>query len=186
MKAPVGLLSRRPVCAANAACSARQGLRYFRGAGGGGLRLPASASCLAWHSHPAGRCPNSSSLFRPLAAVVAVANYGLLALNNPKADGLHTKIQVAALEDFLCCADFKSLTRRTVWQGCVFFLAKTVICKLFMNPIDKVGKQEYSFSSRTDRVLKQVESVRQEVLETVKQLKNSRCFPFGSISAPGF
>ena len=74
MKAPVGLLSRRPVCAANAACSARQGLRYFRGAGGGGLRLPASASCLGWHSHPAGRCPNSSSLFRPLAAVVAVAN----------------------------------------------------------------------------------------------------------------
>ena len=74
MKAPVGLLSRRPVCAANAACSARQGLRYFRGAGGGGLRLPASALCLARHSHPAGRCPNSSSLFRPLAAVVAVAN----------------------------------------------------------------------------------------------------------------
>ena len=74
MKAPVGLLSRRPVCKANAACSARQGLRYFRGAGGGGLRLPASASCLARHSHPAGRCPNSSSLFRPLAAVVAVAN----------------------------------------------------------------------------------------------------------------
>ena len=74
IKAPVGLLSRRPVCKANAACSARQGLRYFRGAGGGGLRLPASASCLEWHSHPAGRCPNSSSLFRPLAAVVAVAN----------------------------------------------------------------------------------------------------------------
>ena len=73
MKAPVGLLSRRPVCAANAACSARQGLCYFRGAGGGGLRLPASASCLGRHSHPAGRCPNSSSLFRPLAAVVAVA-----------------------------------------------------------------------------------------------------------------
>ena len=74
MKAPVGLLSRRPVCKANAACSARQGLCYFRGAGGGGLRLPASASCLGRHSHSAGRCPNSSSLFRPLAAVVAVAN----------------------------------------------------------------------------------------------------------------
>ena len=29
-----------------------------------------------------------------------------------------------------------------------------LFCKLFMNPIDKVGKQEYSFSSRTDRVLK--------------------------------
>ena len=38
-----------------------------------GLRLPASASCLGRHSHPAGRCPNSSSLFRPLAALVAVA-----------------------------------------------------------------------------------------------------------------
>ena len=75
MKAPVGLLSRRPVCKANAACSARQGLRYFRGAGGGGLRLPASASCLARHSHPAGRCSNSSSLFPPLAAVVAVAHF---------------------------------------------------------------------------------------------------------------
>ena len=91
MKAPVGLLSRRPVCKANAACSARQGLRYFRGAGGDGLRLPASASCLGRHSHPAGRGPNSSSLFLPQAAVVAVANYGLLALNNPKAVGLHTK-----------------------------------------------------------------------------------------------
>ena len=48
--------------------------RYFRGARGGGLRLPASALCLGRHSHSAGRCPNSSSLFRPLAAVVAVAN----------------------------------------------------------------------------------------------------------------
>ena len=108
MKAPVGLLSRRPVCVANTARSARQGLRYFRGAGGDGLRLPASASCLGRHSHPAGRGPNSSSLFLPQAAVVAVANYGLLAPSNPKAVGLHTKIQVAALKDFLCCADFKA------------------------------------------------------------------------------
>ncbi|RJV77211.1 hypothetical protein DWY76_06795 [Faecalibacterium sp. AF27-11BH] len=38
-----------------------------------GLRLPASASCLERHSHPTGRGPNSSSLFPPLAAVVAVA-----------------------------------------------------------------------------------------------------------------
>ena len=91
MKAPVGLLSRRSVCKANAACSARQGLRYFRGAGGDGLRLPASASCLGRHSHPAGRGPNSSSLFLPQAAVVAVANYGLHAPSNPKAVGLHTK-----------------------------------------------------------------------------------------------
>ena len=36
-------------------------------------RLPAAASCLGRHAHPAGRSPNSSSLFLPLAAVVAVA-----------------------------------------------------------------------------------------------------------------
>ena len=45
----------------------------FRRAGPDGLRCPASASCLGRHSHPAGRCPNSSSLYPPLAAVVAVA-----------------------------------------------------------------------------------------------------------------
>ena len=41
-----------------------------------GLRHPASASCLGRHSHLAGRCPNNSSLFPPLAAVVAVAPKG--------------------------------------------------------------------------------------------------------------
>ena len=39
----------------------------FRCAGPDGLRHPASASCLGRHSHPAGRCPNSSSLHPPLA-----------------------------------------------------------------------------------------------------------------------
>ena len=38
-----------------------------------GSRLPAAASCLGRHAHPAGRSPNSSSLFPPQAAVVAVA-----------------------------------------------------------------------------------------------------------------
>ena len=38
-----------------------------------GLRHPASASCLGRHARLAGRCPNNSSLFPPLAAVVAVA-----------------------------------------------------------------------------------------------------------------
>ena len=60
--------------------------RRFRRAGSDGLRPPTSASCLGRHSHPAGRCPNSSSLYPPLAAVVAVANKGLLALDNPKAE----------------------------------------------------------------------------------------------------
>ena len=37
---------------------------------------------------------------------------GLLAPFNPKEDGLHTKKLAASLNAFLCCADFKSLTRR--------------------------------------------------------------------------
>ena len=37
------------------------------------LRHPASASCLGRHLRLAGRCPNNSSLFPPLAAVVVVA-----------------------------------------------------------------------------------------------------------------
>ena len=108
MKAPVGLLSRGPVCKANAACSARQGRsdfdvlhlggvcsllphkrerekrQRFRRAGSDGLRHPASASCLGRHSHLAGRCPNSSSLYPPQAAVVAVANKGCSPLIIPK------------------------------------------------------------------------------------------------------
>ena len=49
---------------------------FLVGAGGlkePGSRLPAAASCLGRHAHPAGRSPNSSSLFLPLAAVVAAA-----------------------------------------------------------------------------------------------------------------
>ena len=42
-----------------------------------GLRHPASASCLGRHLRLAGRCPNNSSLFPPLAAVVVVALWHL-------------------------------------------------------------------------------------------------------------
>ena len=42
-----------------------------------GLRHPADASCFEQHSHPAGRCPNSNSLFPPQAAVVAVAGHSI-------------------------------------------------------------------------------------------------------------
>ena len=45
----------------------------FRRAGSDGLRCPATTSCLEWHSCPADRGPNSSSLYPPQAAVVAVA-----------------------------------------------------------------------------------------------------------------
>ena len=105
MKAPVGLLSRRPVCAANAACSARQGLRYFRGAGCGSLRLlraldgtrilqaaaPTAPPCF-------GHWPRSSPL----------QTKGYSPLVTPKQLGSIQKIQVAPLKDFLCCADFKA------------------------------------------------------------------------------
>ena len=47
-----------------------------------GLRHPASASCLGRHSHLAGRCPNNSSLFPPLAAVVVVAVEKLFFIRN--------------------------------------------------------------------------------------------------------
>ena len=40
-----------------------------------GLRLPAAISRLERRSCPAGRCPNSSSLHPPQAAVVAVAHF---------------------------------------------------------------------------------------------------------------
>ena len=44
---------------------------------GNGLWHPAAASALERALHPAGHCPNSSSLFPPLAAVVAVAGYSI-------------------------------------------------------------------------------------------------------------
>ena len=49
---------------------------FLVGAGGlkePGSRLPAAASCLERHAHPAGRSPNSSSLFPPQAAVGSAA-----------------------------------------------------------------------------------------------------------------
>ena len=41
------------------------------------LRHPADALCLERHSHPAGRGPNSNSLFPPQAAVVTVAGHSI-------------------------------------------------------------------------------------------------------------
>ena len=76
-KPQTGLRSK--CCVFSAARSQR-----FRRAGSDGLRPPASASCLGRHSHPADRCPNSSSLYPPLAAVVAVANKGCSPLIIPR------------------------------------------------------------------------------------------------------
>ena len=44
-----------------------------------------------------------------------------------------------------------------------------LFCKLFVNPIDKAGGQEYIFSSRADRVLKTKRTAPQEVCKTMKK-----------------
>ncbi|WP_207657565.1 hypothetical protein [Faecalibacterium prausnitzii] len=49
--------------------------RFEMASASSGLRHPASASCLGRHVRLAGRCPNNSSLFPPLAAVVVVASH---------------------------------------------------------------------------------------------------------------
>ena len=72
MKAPVGLLSRRPVCEANAACSARQGHSDFEALQPGGV-----CSLL-----PHKREPEKRQRFRRAGPT----NQGLLALDNPKAE----------------------------------------------------------------------------------------------------
>ena len=51
------------------------GRRFEMRSASSGLRHPASASCLGRHLRLAGRCPNNSSLFPPLAAVVVVASH---------------------------------------------------------------------------------------------------------------
>ena len=44
-----------------------------------------------------------------------------------------------------------------------------LFCKLFVNPIDKAGGQEYIFSSRSDRVLKTKQTAPREVCKTMKK-----------------
>ena len=97
MKAPVGLLSRRPVCEANAACLARQGHGDFDVlAAGRGL-----------FSFGTKREPEKCQRFRRAGPT----RKGLLAPFNPKEDGLHTKKLAASLNAFLCSAISRPLSR---------------------------------------------------------------------------
>ena len=95
--------------------------RYFRGAGSDGLRYPASTSCLGRHSCPADRGPNSSSLFPPQAAVVAVARKGLLAPFRPRRGSRNGKKLAASLNAFFsndfCHATCFLLGKRFVPHG---------------------------------------------------------------------
>ena len=90
MKAPVGLLSRRPVREANAACSARQGHSDFEA-----LQPGVDCSLL-----PHKREPEKRQRFRRAGPT----RKGLLAPFNPKAERLHTKKLAASLNAFLCFA----------------------------------------------------------------------------------
>ena len=74
-----------------------------------GLRHPADASCFEQHSHPAGRCPNSNSLFPPQAAVVAVAGHSIA---RPIAFGNRVSPQRTVLRETTVTPDFTIYARR--------------------------------------------------------------------------
>ena len=72
------------------------------------LRHPADASCLEQHSHPAGRCPNSNSLFPPQAAVVAAAGHSIA---RPTACGSRVPPQRTVLGETLAHAGEVAIRR---------------------------------------------------------------------------
>ena len=73
------------------------------------LRHPADALCLERHSHPAGRCPNSNSLFPPQAAVVAVAGHSIA---RPIAFGNRVPPQRTVLRETTVTPGFTIYARR--------------------------------------------------------------------------
>ena len=64
---------------------------------------------LEQHSHPAGRCPNSNSLFPPQAAVVAVAGHSIA---RPIAFGNRVPPQRTVLRETTVTPDFTIYARR--------------------------------------------------------------------------
>ena len=77
------------------------------------MRHPTDASCLEQHSHPAGRCPNSNSLFPPQAAVVAVAGYSIA---RPIAFGNRVPPQRTVRRETTVTPDFTIYARRRLGQ----------------------------------------------------------------------
>ena len=77
------------------------------------LRHPADALCLEQHSHPAGRCPNSNSLFPPQAAVVAVAGHSIA---RPIAFGNRVPPQRTVLRETTVTPGFTIYARRLLGQ----------------------------------------------------------------------
>ena len=73
------------------------------------MRHPADASCFEQHSHPAGRCANSNSLFPPQAAVVAVAGHSIA---RPIAFGNRVPPQRTVLRETTVTPGFTIYARR--------------------------------------------------------------------------
>ena len=127
MKAPVGLLSRRPVCEANAACLARQGHGDFDALQPGG-----DCSLLAPKENQ-----KSASDFDALDPRIK----GCSPLIIPKQKSKRKNASRFAKRIFRASPIRRPLSRcgGSSPQGSGK-LAKTVNCKLFMNPIDKAGE----------------------------------------------
>ena len=152
MKAPVGLLSRRPVCEANAACSARQGRSDFDAldpTGCGTLRL---LRALGGTRILQAAAPTAPPCIRHWRRSSPLQTRGCSPLIIPKRLGSIQKIQVAALEDFLCCADFKSLTRRNA-RATAYFHADA-------NAPAGSQRQQIPFAVTTYPVKKQIRKIR--------------------------
>ena len=127
MKAPVGLLSRRPVCEANAACSARQGHNDFDA-----LQPGVDCSLLAPKENQ-----KSASDFDALDPRIK----GCSPLIIPKQKSKRKNASRFAKHIFRASPIRRPLSRcgGSSPQGSGK-LAKTVNCKLFMNPIDKANE----------------------------------------------
>ena len=82
--------------------------------GGGGLRLPASASCLDGTRILQAAAPTAPPCFGHWPRSSPLQTKGCSPLVTPKLLGFIQKIQAAPLKDFLCSADFESLARRAV------------------------------------------------------------------------
>ena len=141
MKAPVGLLSRRPVCEANAACSARQGHSDFdaldpRIKGCSPLIIPKQKSKRKNASRFA---KTGCGAQRPLRALSGTR---VLLTAAPTAPPCIRRWRRSSPLHFFRASPIRRPLSRcggSSPQGSGK-LAKTVNCKLFMNPIDKAGE----------------------------------------------
>ena len=96
-----------------------------------GLRHPAFASCLGRHLRLAGRCPNSNSLFPPLAAVVAVASHSIARPIALRATGSHPSGRSSE--------KLSSVLLLLIWT--FYFL---IFCKCFMPSSKRLRKASTS------------------------------------------